>query len=200
MKSEKKNKTPETESLETLSSAEMEALKRFVSICEKWNLQGLDFQHAALCDTRAWLHLRRIQTAMLDEGARMGSALHMEREGRDPSVSGLLGIKPDSADWSGRVVTERKGRFSEDEGSLAQTEFYGWALSMASGKRWRAIQRGIIDKKSRELDLDGDSLRRMLSLAEKLDGLAREDCPPLPEKKGLCPKCSFRWLCWDDAD
>lgn len=183
-----------------LSDAEREILERVAKICESRNLHGLDFQHAALCETRAWLHLRRISTAMLDERARLGAALHREREGRDASVSGLLGISPDSADWDRLVVEERKGKFSRDAGSSAQTEFYGWMLSFASGRKWTAVERGISDKKSEELPLDPESLSRLLILAKRLDELAEMGAPPPQSKKGICEKCSFRWLCWGDAE
>lgn len=158
---------------------------------------GLHFQHAALCPRRAWFCLNRMQA--VDERMRRGIALHEQTHSRDRSVEGLIGLAPDRIDWQQRIVFEHKGRWTDDEGSWAQVEFYGWFLQACTNQAWSAVKYGIDQKKKKEIVLDLESWQRTQARSRLLMTLVKRETPPRQERMALCDYCSFKTLCGYDG-
>jgi len=172
----------------------------FWDICERWGLGGLHFQHAALCPTRLWLYQNKMISAEMDTRVRKGLALHQTHHRKDKSVLGLIGLAPDAVDWVGRVVYERKNRLTDDPGSWAQVEFYGWAFRCSTGDwEWQAKKVGIKERKIIPAILDDNSLQRMADLALKIEQSATTSYPPKPTIKKICGTCSGRFFCGFDG-
>jgi CRISPR-associated exonuclease Cas4 len=170
-------------------------IRRFADIVEREGLHGLHFQHVALCERRAWLHLNRIDYAHLDERMALGTALHNINRPRDSSVEGLTGLSPDRIDWTNRIVVEAKGRAGAEDAVSRQTLFYAFILWAATGTPWRAQNDILSQRRTRLVAVDEDAIDDMLTLANRLSALKRLPNPPLADKKPICASCSHRFLC-----
>jgi CRISPR-associated exonuclease Cas4 len=172
-------------------------LDDFVRTVEKHDLHGLHFQHVALCERRAWQHMRRIDYAHLDERMALGSVLHAVSRPRDDSVAGLYGLMPDRIDWAMSSVCEAKGGAGAVDAVSDQTAFYAVMLSHATRRLWRAVTHLIQQKRERPVAIDGDRLEKLRRSAERLASLAEASAPPPALRIGLCDSCSYRHLCWE---
>ena len=167
----------------------------FQGLVEKHDLQGLLFQHVALCRRRAWFHVNRIDYSHLDARMTRGSVSHSLSKSRDSSVTGLMGIAPDRIDWKRREVIEAKGSAGARRAVSLQTAFYAMMLMAATRKRWSAANEIIGSRKRIPVPLGIDVLREMTAMAQDLARLKSEVSPPGAEKIGLCSSCSYRYLC-----
>lgn len=167
----------------------------FSKLVERHGLHGLVFQHLALCERRAWLHLHRIDYSHLEERMKIGSVAHDLAKPRDHSVEGLMGLSPDRIDWSGSRVIEAKNKDGAADAVGMQTAFYALMLSSATGKSWRAENDIISQRRSRKVHIDDELIDRMLALAKRASALVREDTVPKAKRKPICASCSYRFLC-----
>ncbi len=169
--------------------------REFADIVEREELHGLAFQHLALCDRRAWLHLHRIDYAHMDERMARGTALHDVHRPRDHSVEGLMGLSPDRIDWSNRTVFEAKSGAGAAAAVSQQTAFYALILWASDGKPWSAVTNILGARRMRRVEIDASLISAMLENAKRLAELRRRERPPQAERKGICPACSYRFLC-----
>jgi CRISPR-associated exonuclease Cas4 len=167
----------------------------FADIAEREDLHGLAFQHLALCERRAWLHLHRIDYAHLDEGMARGTALHDVHRPRDHSVDGLMGLSPDRIDWNNRVVFEAKGGAGAAGAVSRQTAFYALILWAREGRPWSAVTNILAAKRKRRVEIDSSLIQAMLADANHLAKLRRCENPPQASRKKICLACSYRFLC-----
>src|SRR3546814_3965746 len=73
--------------------------REFSEIATKRGINGLDFQHVAICERRCWLHRKRISFNAWSDLIRTGQVLHDDLHRRDASVDGLAGLAPDRIAW-----------------------------------------------------------------------------------------------------
>ena len=170
----------------------------FRDLVERYGLHGLLFQHIELCRRRAWFHANRIDYSHLDARMALGSVSHSLSKSRDCSVTGLMGISPDRIDWKRREVVEAKGSAGARRAVSQQTAFYAMMLMAATRKRWSAANEIIGSKKRIPVPVDSTVIREMLAMALDLGHLKSETAPPEAERIGICPSCSYRYLCGHD--
>lgn len=125
----------------------------------------------------------------------LGAVSHALSKVRDTSVAGLMGIAPDRIDWERREVVEAKGSAGARRAVSLQTAFYAMMLMAATSRRWSASNEIIGSRKRIPVPIDVDVIRDMVTMAEDLARLKSETSPPGAEKNGLCPACSYRFLC-----
>lgn len=172
-------------------------LDAFAALVEELDLHGLHFQHVALCARRAWLHLRRIDYAHLDQGMAMGELLHGLSHMRDRSTDGLAGLAPDRIDWEAGVVFEAKGGAGAVDAVSDQTAFYAVMLTAATGREWQAATHLLRQKRNRLVPIGPERLNRLWRSALQLRGLHdAEASAPAARRIPLCASCSYRHLCW----
>lgn len=167
---------------------------RFAELCDAHDLQGLMFQHLAICPRRAWLHMHRIDYAHLEDRMARGSAMHTMSKVRDRSVEGLFGISPDRIDWKRHVVVEAKGRRGATEAVSRQTMFYALMLRAKTGMEWLPAIEIISERRTTEMEISQEDVTIMLSAAERLVALKAEDCPSGIDAP-ICRTCSYQYLC-----
>lgn len=178
------------------STASQDAIRRFCERAEELGANGLDFQHAAICERRCWLHLRRASLNDWSALIRLGEARHAGSHVRDTSASGLDGLRPDRVDWEARAVIEQKNSSSHVEASLGQAFFYAALLSRASGEPWSVGLNIGPSRRSTKHDLD---VGRIASLDALLEVIARlKGAPKIPDAALIlaCSGCSNSPLCW----
>jgi len=171
------------------------AIDAFAEIVEANDLDGLPFQHYALCGRRAWLHLKRIGCAHLDSHMQNGIVMHEISKPRDASVEGLMGLSPDRIDWRNRTVYEAKGSAGARDAVARQTAFYALMLWRRTRTPWRAANDILSQKRTREIDLTADLVEGMVCDARALSKLKRQEAAPDAARKPICEKCSYRFLC-----
>ena len=167
----------------------------FAEIVERHGLHGLVFQHLALCLRRAWFHLNRIDYAHLEERMRLGTVAHQIARPRDASVAGLMGLAPDRIDWARRCVIEAKNKAGAKNAVGLQTAFYALMLTYATGRRWRAANDILSQRRQRQVVVDELTIDRMLALARQAAALVEREDVPAAERKPICDSCSYRFLC-----
>ena len=170
-------------------------LSRFAELVERHGLHGLVFQHLSLCERRAWLHLHRIDYSHLEERMKLGAVAHDLAKPRDSSVEGLMGLAPDRIDWTQRCVIEAKHKAGARDAVEMQTAFYALLLSGATGTPWSAENDILSQKRRREVKIDGNTVDRMLVLAQQAVALLQRDTAPDAKRKPICASCSYRFLC-----
>ncbi len=181
-----------------MASSEAEivsAAKSFAALVERHDLHGLLFQHVALCERRAWLHMNRVDYAHLEEKMRLGSVSHELHKPRDHSVEGLLGISPDRIDWDARKVIEAKGSAGARDAVSMQTRFYALMLSAATGSGWSAANEIIGKKKVLKVSLLLEDAQLMIDLARRLGDISEMKVAPAAARRPICDSCSYRHLC-----
>jgi CRISPR-associated exonuclease Cas4 len=174
------------------------AVRRFAAIVTRADLNGLAFQHLALCRRRAWFHLQRIDYAHLDERMQRGLALHDMSRPRDHSVVGLIGLAPDRIDWYERRVYEAKGSAGAADAVSRQGAFYALMLWAAQGEPWQAVTHILPAKRQRPITLSTKMVNEMLDAAEALEALRGNTEPPSVAFTAFCAQCSYRHLCGAD--
>lgn len=167
----------------------------FVALVEAHDLHGLAFQHLALCERRAWLHLSRIDYAHLDHDMALGTAAHDVARPRDRSVEGLFGLSPDRIDWESGVVVEAKNGSRAVEAVSRQTAFYALVLAGATGRQWRARNDLLAARRRRDVPVDDAMIDALLADAHRLAELSQRETAPEAERKPICTRCSYRHLC-----
>lgn len=167
----------------------------FAEVVERHSLNGLVFQHLPLCERRAWLHLHRIDYAHLEERMKTGAVAHNLAKSRDSSVTGLMGLAPDRINWAERCVVEAKHKSGAQTAVAMQTAFYALLLMAATGKRWRAENDILSQRRRRPVVIDSDTIDRMLALAQQAAELLEREYAPKARRKPICASCSYRYLC-----
>ena len=167
----------------------------FAKLVERNGLHGLVFQHLALCERRAWFHLQRIDYSHLEERMEIGRVAHELAKPRDHSVEGLMGLYPDRIDWAECRVIEAKYKEGASDAVGMQTAFYALMLTAITGKRWRAGNDILSQKRYREVIIDDAIIDKMIKFAKRAAELVREDFPPKAKRKPICKSCSYRFLC-----
>lgn len=170
----------------------------FYERVERLNLHGLHFQHAALCERRAWLYMHNVNFAHWHARVALGAVRHANAFKRDHSVAGLFGLAPDMVDWENRIVHENKGTGGAVEAADSQTAFYALMLSIATGKVWSAKTHVLSTKKVRDAALDKEALERMNRLSLRLEALASQEEVPPASPIPLCQTCSAAVFCGFD--
>lgn len=171
-------------------------VQAIADIIENHQLHGLLFQHIALCPRRAWLHIRRVQCAHLEERMSMGSVRHDLNRARDVSVEGLMGLAPDRIDWTKRVVIEAKGTAGAQEAVSYQTAFYAILLAVATQQDWGAQNDILSTKTIRPVPITSELLDNMHKHAQDLVVLKTQAYPPQEDRRHFCDMCGYRFLCW----
>src|SRR3546814_2268359 len=122
----------------TMNSPEdlLRRCREFSENAVKRGVNGLDFQHVAICERRCWLHRKRTSFNAWSDLIRSGQVLHDDLHRRDSSADGLVGLAPDRIDWDSSTVMENKSSASAFEASADQTAFYAILLSAATGRAW----------------------------------------------------------------
>jgi CRISPR-associated exonuclease Cas4 len=166
-----------------------------VAIIERAELDGLHFQHVALCRRRAWFHLHRLRYDHLDERMRKGTVMHEHSKARDKSIEGLMGLAPDRIDWATRTVYEAKGSAGAADAVSRQNAFYALLMWAAQRKPWLAVTDLIASRRTRPIAIDQDMVDSMTTDALDLEHLKKAHTPPVVRYKPLCGKCSFQRLC-----
>jgi CRISPR-associated exonuclease Cas4 len=167
----------------------------FAERVERLNLHGLHFQHATLCERRAWLYLHRVNFAQWCGRVALGTVRHEIGYARDRSVQGLLGLAPDRIDWERHIVYENKGTGGAREAADNQTAFYALMLSIATGVRWTGATHVLSTRRRRDVELDDARLEGLWEVSERLERIAgMEDVPPAPRIQ-LCAACSAVIFC-----
>jgi CRISPR-associated exonuclease Cas4 len=170
-------------------------VRHLAAIVTEADLNGLAFQHFALCRRRAWLHLHRIDYAHLDSRMQRGLALHFASKPRDRSVAGLLGLSPDRIDWQRRCVYEAKGGAGAVAAVSQQNAFYALMLWAAQGVPWTAATDLVTSRQKRPVSISADTIEGLINAAIGLVEL--RDCPHAPDVTftSFCASCSYRELC-----
>src|SRR4051812_9925948 len=169
-------------------------VRSFAEEAERLGLNGLDFQHVAICRRRAWLHLRRISFATRNEHVRQGLVVAEASFRRDASVDGLMGLRPDRLDWTKRIVQEEKKSNSQMDASTLQTAFYAALLTAATGDIWSGAIHIVPKKRIVQLSLLDEMTNLELALI-KLADLKTTPAIPDPTPQPVCSGCSANLLC-----
>lgn len=175
---------------------------RILALCERADAagaNGLDFQHAALCPRRCWLHLHRASLNAWSETIRIGEAVHAASHTRNRSTQGLAGLRPDRVDWEARLVVEEKHSASHPEASCDQLAFYAAMLTRASGEDWAGrIYLSRSRKHPVAVVLDEGRVRRLEASMVLIETLrAARDVPPA-SRRSVCSGCSNEIFCWTE--
>ena len=164
---------------------------------EEIGLHGLYFQHIALCNRRAWLHLMGATHAAHNARVSRGLSLH-QTEKRPDDVPKGLGIAPDAIDFKRRIVTERKGGAGAKEAVSRQALFYAAFMTGATGELWTAEVQVYGSRKIRTYELSETTLDQLT--ADARDAWPLMDGPPPAARRiPLCKSCSCNLLCWEEG-
>lgn len=175
-------------------------VEKIANLCIKHDFHGLLFQHLAICRRRAWLHIKRIQCAHLEQRMELGQISHLLNRARDVSVEGLIGLAPDRIDWQNRIVIEAKSTAGAQEAVSYQTAFYAILLATATQESWGAQNDILSTRRVRPVHLDGQILNAILELTLELTELQNENHPPKVDRQPICNTCGYRFLCWGDIN
>lgn len=165
---------------------------------EQWGVQGLSFQHIALCPTRTWLHYHRLDCGHLNRHMQLGLLLH-ERVAGNPLGQGLHGLAPDRIDWQRHEISEIKNSRSHEGALVNQLLFYLAAMSLATGDIWRGMLRYTTSRRTRAVALDTDTIEQLQQSWQHLQAILTLSRPPAPVRKSVCQGCSYRLLCWGQS-
>lgn len=169
--------------------------QQFTELVNQHNIHGLHFQHVDLCETRCWLYHLKINFAQWDPLVQEGIASHHKRFERDKSTRGLFGIMPDRIDWDEKVVFEHKLRPGAKRAVELQIAFYCAMLSIATKKNWIGRIHILSTKRSYDVVLTKNLLRRLWTSAQRIARIVQQEKPPTIFRKPLCEKCSAFHFC-----
>lgn len=173
----------------------IEKARSLRELTEALDLHGLYFQHIALCQRRAWLHLAGATHAGRNPRVRRGLALHaIDRQAARPPWG--LGIVPDGLDFTRRVVVEKKGGDGARDAVSRQALFYAAFMTAATGEPWSAEVHVYGRRRKRTLQLTEEALDRLIADAHRAVPLRDGPCPAA-RRIPLCQSCSCNGLCWD---
>ncbi len=181
----------------TMSKQLLERVQAFCRRADASDVNGLDFQHIAICERRCWLHARRSDMNEWNEGIRAGLARHESSHVRDRSTSGLFGLSPDRLDWTGRIVHEEKSSFSHSEASLLQALFYAFLMTAATRQPWSVRLSRIGGKKTITRHLNEEVVADMEYHLEHILAIRSLNTVPEASRIGICDGCSNCELCWE---
>lgn len=167
----------------------------FKEVVEKYDLNGLDFQHISICKRRAWFHINRINYSHFDERMKRGTVLHETNAPRDISVNGLMGISPDRLDWKDKCVVEMKGSGGAQDAVSMQILFYTIMMTSSTDDEWKAKLGVIGSKKYKYISLSEPLVHELIDMAYVIGNLATQDKAPDVDEIPICSKCSYRFLC-----
>jgi CRISPR-associated exonuclease Cas4 len=185
--------------MQTQHPALLERLRSFCDRAEAIGVNGLEFQHAALCQRRCWLHMRRAHMNEWSEHVRRGEARHADSHVRDHSVTGLMGLRPDRLDWAAAVVTEEKSSASHLDAAMDQVAFYAAALSVATGTLWHGRIFLSKERRHRQVALDEARLQRIEQSLDVMEVLHRQSAVPEAVRIQVCNGCSNADFCWAET-
>lgn len=180
-----------------MSSQDPEA-KSFSNAFEnvkRYDLCGEAAAALPVCERKAWLILRNIQSDPWEPKLVQGRLEHQRRAEKRRHKETVIapGAKTDHIK-DGWIVEQKRGKLGTQEGMI-QSSFYA-AITLARGYPLRGIR--VTDKDGKQL------LERSASEAERigLDAIARlialkrEACPTLTTRESLCVHCAYRSLCF----
>jgi CRISPR-associated exonuclease Cas4 len=170
-------------------------VRAFCDRAEELEVQGLDFQHAAICRRRCWLHLHRASMNEWSDLIRFGKVLHGDSHSRDRSVAGLTGLKPDRLDWERHMVVEEKSSSSHGEAARDQLSFYAALMTTATSRLWsgRLYVHGA--KRYQDVALDSARLTRLEASLDLIAKLKTEPKVPPAARLPVCNGCSNSGFC-----
>ncbi len=174
------------------------AVQAFCDRCDLLNVNGLDFQHAAICARRCWLHLHRASMNEWSEHIRLGSIRHGDSHQRDQSTTGLLGLSPDRLDWDRHVVIEEKPSASHLFAAEDQALFYAAMLSVATGSLWGISIYVSSKRRYFEYALDQPRLDRLNKSLDLIGFLKLTNSVPAGPVIAACAGCSNAEFCGID--
>ncbi len=124
----------------------------------------------------------------------LGTLAHTASKVRDRSAEGLMGLAPDRIDWEERIVIEAKGKGGAADAVSRQAIYYALMLSACTGQVWRPMIEVISQRRTREVDIDGDIMAEMLATARDLVAMVDAPCPEGIDAP-ICQACSYGRLC-----
>lgn len=172
-----------------------ERVRAFCERAERFDAQGLHFQHAVLCARRCWLHLHRASMNEWSDLIRLGAVRHADSHGRDRSTDGLMGLHPDRVDWEHRIIVEEKSSKSYPEAAEDQLAFYVALLTAATGLSWSGRLYLLGAKRYREVSLDARRMLRLETSLALIERLKMEAKVPAAKHLPVCAGCSNAELC-----
>jgi CRISPR-associated exonuclease Cas4 len=178
----------------------LERILRFCEAAEGLGLNGLDFQHAAICPRRCWLHLRRASLNPWSEHIRLGEIRHLGAHTRDKTSTGLDGLAPDRLDWETFSVIEQKASKSHMEASLDQASFYAAMMTRATGDYWAVRLNLYGSRRNVDFKLDANRIARLEASISLIESLRKQDSVPAASKIAACSGCSNGLLCGHSGD
>ena len=177
-------------------------LTRILGFCETAeaaNVNGLDFQHAAICDRRCWLHIGASLNVWSDN-VRLGEIRHAGAHARDKSAAILDGLRPDRLDWTEHLVIEQKSSKSHIEAAIDQAAFYAAMMTRATGSTWSVRLNINPSRRNVDFPVNGERLDRLEASLDKIKEMRRRDLIPDATRIGACTGYSNRFFCWLDGD
>jgi CRISPR-associated exonuclease Cas4 len=174
----------------------MQRILKLYDRASRIEANGLDFQHAAICGRRCWLHKKRLSLNAWSEEIRRGEILHASSHIRDRSVSGLMGLRPDRLDWNASLVIEEKRSTSYMEAACDQAAFYAVCLTAATSRMWSARLDMSRSKKRIPVPLNEVRLDRLERSMVLIEALCSSSAVPNAARIGACSGCSNAEFCW----
>jgi CRISPR-associated exonuclease Cas4 len=179
----------------TMESDHLARIRAFCDRAEDLEVQGLDFQHAAICRRRCWLHLHRASMNEWSDLIRLGEVLHVHSHSRDRSIAGLTGLKPDRLDWERRIVVEEKSSKSHSEAAHDQLSFYAALMTRVSGRLWSGRLYVLGARRYWDVALDDARLTRLEASLDLIASLKKDPKVPPASRLQACNGCSNSEFC-----
>jgi CRISPR-associated exonuclease Cas4 len=180
----------------TTESDHLARIRAFCDRAEELEVQGLDFQHVAICRRRCWLHLHRASMNEWSDLIRLGEVLHADSHSRDRSIAGSTGLTPDRLDWEHRIVVEEKSSKSHGEASHDQLSFYAALMTRVSGRLWSGRLYVLGAGRYRDVALDDARLTRLEASLDLIASLKNDPTVPSVTRLPACDGCSNSEFCW----
>lgn len=162
---------------------------------KRYDLCGEAAAALSVCERKAWLVLKNVQSDPWEPKLIQGRVEHERRTGKHRHKETILapGAKADHFK-DGWIVEQKRGRLGTEEG-VTQSSFYA-AIALARGYPVKGIR--VNDKDGKRLieHAAPDAERMGWQAIARLIELKGKACPPRTTRDNLCVHCAYCSLCF----
>ena len=165
---------------------------------DDFNLTGTLIWYYYCCPREVWLLVHQINPDQDDANMDLGRFIHENTYNRDKQKELSIGhIKLDIVrqDKDGLVIGEVKKSSKYLQSARMQLAFYLRELK-SRGVDAKGELLFPKEKRKEEVELTPELERELDLAATEIKSIARQEIPPLLQKRPLCRNCAYKEFCW----
>jgi len=159
------------------------------------NHTGTQVNYYFVCKRKLWFFSYGLEMEETSDLVLLGRLLHERGYSRRFKEIQVGRIKIDFLSSGCEIHEVKRSRKAEDA-HFFQLLYYLYYLRKSSGVEGRGVLHYPLLRKTVNVELTDDQVRRLESVLKDIDEILGQGSPPPLAKTGFCRRCSYAELCW----